>query len=147
MVIFSQISSCRSIQVKNSRSVERENFGIVQNLAKKLIIYCSNPWFSIKLYGLLKIFSLDKVNSLPLFYRNTIPRNQFSGFSPIGGEKSGYLLKRSEGVRKQWQKRYCVIKEGQFTLAHSTTDDPSVNLNLLTCQVHYLITFRYHSMN
>lgn len=57
------------------------------------------------------------------------------GDKGYGGERNGYLLKRSEGVRKQWQKRFCVIKEGQFTLAHNQQSAPSVNLNLLTCQV------------
>lgn len=52
-----------------------------------------------------------------------------------GGEKSGTLWKRSEGVRKQWQKRYCVIKQGQFTLAHNQQSAPTTTLNLLTCQV------------
>ncbi|XP_028405918.1 arf-GAP with SH3 domain, ANK repeat and PH domain-containing protein 2-like isoform X2 [Dendronephthya gigantea] len=47
----------------------------------------------------------------------------------------GYLLKRSEGVRKVWQKRYCVVNNGQLTLAYSPNSAPNHTLNLLTCQV------------
>lgn len=57
------------------------------------------------------------------------------GDKNYGGEKYGYLSKRSEGVRKQWQKRYCVIKDGQFTLAHDKQSAPTTALNLLTSQV------------
>ncbi|XP_068737662.1 arf-GAP with SH3 domain, ANK repeat and PH domain-containing protein 2-like [Montipora capricornis] len=52
-----------------------------------------------------------------------------------GNEKVGFLLKRSEGLRKVWQKRYCVAREGHFTLAHSPTSRPTQTLNLLVCQI------------
>lgn len=52
-----------------------------------------------------------------------------------GNERAGFLLKRSEGLRKVWQKRYCVAKDGHFTLAHSPTSRPTQTLNLLVCQV------------
>lgn len=52
-----------------------------------------------------------------------------------GNERAGFLQKRSEGLRKVWQKRYCVAKDGQFTLAHSPTSIPTQTLNLLVCQV------------
>jgi len=57
------------------------------------------------------------------------------GDKVYGGERSGYLLKRSEGVHKKWQKRYCVIRDGLFTLAHNPQSAPTTTLNLLTCQV------------
>eukprot|EP00112_Aurelia_sp_Birch-Aquarium-sp1_P004331 Seg1489.4 transcript_id=Seg1489.4/GoldUCD/mRNA.D3Y31 product="Arf-GAP with SH3 domain ANK repeat and PH domain-containing protein 1" protein_id=Seg1489.4/GoldUCD/D3Y31 len=56
------------------------------------------------------------------------------GDRDYGTEKRGNLLKRSEGVRKQWQKRYIVVKDGQFSMAHSSTSTRNVTLNLLTCQ-------------
>ncbi|XP_031572421.1 arf-GAP with SH3 domain, ANK repeat and PH domain-containing protein 2-like [Actinia tenebrosa] len=52
-----------------------------------------------------------------------------------GTQRAGFLSKRSEGLRKMWQKRYCTVKNGQFTLAHSTTSEPTQTLNLLVCQV------------
>lgn len=52
-----------------------------------------------------------------------------------GNERAGFLQKRSEGLRKIWQKRYCVAKDGHFTLAHSPTSRPTQTLNLLVCQV------------
>ncbi|XP_074607779.1 arf-GAP with SH3 domain, ANK repeat and PH domain-containing protein 2-like isoform X2 [Acropora palmata] len=57
------------------------------------------------------------------------------GDKNYGNERFGFLLKRSEGLRKVWQKRYCVAKEGQFTLAHSPTSRPTQTLNLLVCQI------------
>eukprot|EP00111_Clytia_hemisphaerica_P005677 TCONS_00016475-protein len=57
------------------------------------------------------------------------------GDKVFGGSKSGHLHKRSEGVRKQWQKRYCVISNGLFTLAHNQQSAPTATLPLLTCQV------------
>jgi len=57
------------------------------------------------------------------------------GDRDYGTEKRGNLLKRSEGVRKQWQKRYIVVQNGQFSMAHNSTSTRTVTLNLLTCQV------------
>uniref|UniRef100_A0A8D3BZ06 ArfGAP with SH3 domain, ankyrin repeat and PH domain 3 n=1 Tax=Scophthalmus maximus TaxID=52904 RepID=A0A8D3BZ06_SCOMX len=54
--------------------------------------------------------------------------HQPQGNKKYGTEKSGFLLKKSDGIRKVWQKRKCGVKFGCLTISHST-------LNLLTCQV------------
>jgi len=41
------------------------------------------------------------------------------GNKALGNEKSGYLLKKSEGLRKAWQKRRCVISDGFLTMSHN----------------------------
>ncbi|XP_065198824.1 arf-GAP with SH3 domain, ANK repeat and PH domain-containing protein 1-like [Sycon ciliatum] len=51
-----------------------------------------------------------------------------------GLSKSGPLQKRSDGIRKAWQKRYCTIADGIFSIAHSPREPPTVTLPLLTCQ-------------
>eukprot|EP00062_Callorhinchus_milii_P010100 gi/632954602/ref/XP_007893049.1/ PREDICTED: arf-GAP with SH3 domain, ANK repeat and PH domain-containing protein 2-like isoform X1 [Callorhinchus milii] len=52
-----------------------------------------------------------------------------------GTEKSGFLNKKSDGIRRVWQKRKCGVKYGYLTISHSTINRPPAKLNLLTCQV------------
>ncbi|XP_071804297.1 arf-GAP with SH3 domain, ANK repeat and PH domain-containing protein 1-like isoform X1 [Asterias amurensis] len=52
-----------------------------------------------------------------------------------GTEKTGFLSKRTEGLRKVYQKRRCDIMDGYLCIAHSTVSKPPVKMNLLTCQV------------
>lgn len=61
--------------------------------------------------------------------------HQLQGNKAHGTERSGMLLKRSEGLRKVWQKRKCSVKNGLLTISHGTANAPPANLNLLTCQV------------
>ncbi|MBN3325207.1 ASAP3 protein, partial [Atractosteus spatula] len=61
--------------------------------------------------------------------------HQPQGNKQYGTEKSGFLLKKSDGIRKVWQKRKCGIKYGCLTISHSTINRPPAKLNLLTCQV------------
>lgn len=74
---------------------------------------------------------------------NLLRKNSGSGYSihqhqgnkQYGTEKSGFLCKKSDGIRKVWQKRKCGVKYGCLTISHSTINRPPVKLNLLTCQV------------
>ncbi|XP_072357159.1 arf-GAP with SH3 domain, ANK repeat and PH domain-containing protein 2-like isoform X2 [Scyliorhinus torazame] len=52
-----------------------------------------------------------------------------------GTEKSGFLNKKSDGIRRVWQKRKCGVKYGYLTISHSTINRPPAMLKLLTCQV------------
>ncbi|KAA0708559.1 Arf-GAP with SH3 domain, ANK repeat and PH domain-containing protein 2 [Triplophysa tibetana] len=61
--------------------------------------------------------------------------HQLQGNKAHGTDRSGFLHKRSEGLRKVWQKRKCSVKNGLLTISHGTANAPPVNLNLLTCQV------------
>ncbi|XP_077415910.1 arf-GAP with SH3 domain, ANK repeat and PH domain-containing protein 3 isoform X1 [Vanacampus margaritifer] len=61
--------------------------------------------------------------------------HQPQGNKQYGTEKSGFLLKKSDGIRKVWQKRKCGVKFGCLTISHSTINRPPAKLNLLTCQV------------
>ncbi|XP_022101449.1 arf-GAP with SH3 domain, ANK repeat and PH domain-containing protein 1-like isoform X3 [Acanthaster planci] len=53
----------------------------------------------------------------------------------LGTEKTGFLHKRTEGLRKVYQKRRCEIRDGYLCIAHSTVSKAPVRMNLLTCQV------------
>ncbi|KAK0140756.1 Arf-GAP with SH3 domain, ANK repeat and PH domain-containing protein 2 [Merluccius polli] len=89
--------------------------------------------------------------------------HQLQGNKAFGTEHSGMLYKRSEGLRKVWQKRKCSVKNGFLTICHGTPNSesghrnrkrksrrrrsmrrkmaekwpntPPAKLNLLTCQV------------
>ncbi|NXE81351.1 ASAP1 protein, partial [Cochlearius cochlearius] len=61
--------------------------------------------------------------------------HQLQGNKQYGTEKSGTLFKKSDGLRKVWQKRKCTISNGYLTISHSMLNRPPAKLNLLTCQV------------
>ncbi|MBN3324324.1 ASAP1 protein, partial [Atractosteus spatula] len=61
--------------------------------------------------------------------------HQLQGNKEFGSEKKGYLLKKSDGLRKVWQRRKCSVKNGILTISHATSNRQPVKLNLLTCQV------------
>ncbi|CAB1437564.1 unnamed protein product [Pleuronectes platessa] len=61
--------------------------------------------------------------------------HQLQGNKAHGTECSGVLYKKSEGLRKVWQKRKCSVRNGFLTICHGTANRPPAKLNLLTCQV------------
>ncbi|XP_063298243.1 arf-GAP with SH3 domain, ANK repeat and PH domain-containing protein 2 isoform X2 [Pelobates fuscus] len=61
--------------------------------------------------------------------------HQPQGNKEHGTERNGYLYKKSDGLRKVWQKRKCSVKHGYLTISHGTANIPPAKLNLLTCQV------------
>ncbi|OXB64196.1 hypothetical protein ASZ78_004754 [Callipepla squamata] len=46
--------------------------------------------------------------------------HQLQGNKEYGSEKKGYLLKKSDGLRKVWQRRKCTVKNGILTISHAT---------------------------
>uniref|UniRef100_A0A8C4SDC7 ArfGAP with SH3 domain, ankyrin repeat and PH domain 2a n=1 Tax=Erpetoichthys calabaricus TaxID=27687 RepID=A0A8C4SDC7_ERPCA len=61
--------------------------------------------------------------------------HQPQGNKEHGTERCGNLYKKSDGIRKVWQKRKCSVKNGYLTISHGTANRPPAKLNLLTCQV------------
>uniref|UniRef100_A0A8C9FMI5 Uncharacterized protein n=1 Tax=Pavo cristatus TaxID=9049 RepID=A0A8C9FMI5_PAVCR len=61
--------------------------------------------------------------------------HQLQGNKQYGTEKTGTLFKKSDGLRKVWQKRKCTVSNGYLTISHSMPNRPPAKLNLLTCQV------------
>ncbi|CAG5126768.1 unnamed protein product, partial [Candidula unifasciata] len=62
--------------------------------------------------------------------------HQLAGDKSHGCEKTGSLLKKSEGrMRRVWQKRKCSIRKGCMYISHHDESKDPVKLNLLTCQV------------
>ncbi|XP_072296173.1 arf-GAP with SH3 domain, ANK repeat and PH domain-containing protein 1-like isoform X1 [Eucyclogobius newberryi] len=60
---------------------------------------------------------------------------QFVGDKQFGTEKSGFLYKKSDGLRKMWQKRKCCVQDCYLIIAHATPNKAPTRLNLLTCHV------------
>ncbi|TKS86651.1 Arf-GAP with SH3 domain, ANK repeat and PH domain-containing protein 2 [Collichthys lucidus] len=50
----------------------------------------------------------------------TYSLHQPQGNKEHGTERSGYLYKKSDGLRKVWQKRKCTAKNGYLTISHGT---------------------------
>ncbi|KAG8537996.1 hypothetical protein GDO81_023459 [Engystomops pustulosus] len=46
--------------------------------------------------------------------------HQLQGNKEYGSEKKGYILKKSDGLRKVWQRRKCMVKNGILTISHAT---------------------------
>lgn len=64
-------------------------------------------------------------------------RHQLQGNKQHGSNRSGFLLKKSEGkVRKVWQKRRCEVRaDGFLSIYHADETKPPTRVNLLTCQI------------
>nr|CAB3222743.1 zinc finger protein ArfGAP-11 [Phallusia mammillata] len=90
----------------------------------------------VELRSMLKASVSDNDNT-PTTAKNQNVYNlhQLQGNKDLGNEKSGYLLKRSEGLRRAWQKRRCVVTGGFLTMSHNNANKPPVKLNLLTSQL------------
>ncbi|KAG9473828.1 hypothetical protein GDO78_004241 [Eleutherodactylus coqui] len=73
----------------------------------------------------------DSISKQQLVYS----MHQLQGNMQYGTEKHGYLFKKSDGLRKVWQKRKCSVKNCYLTIAHGTPNRQPAKLNLLTCQV------------
>uniref|UniRef100_A0A3Q4BB19 Uncharacterized protein n=1 Tax=Mola mola TaxID=94237 RepID=A0A3Q4BB19_MOLML len=54
----------------------------------------------------------------------TYSLHQPQGNKEHGTERSGYLYKKSDGLRKVWQKRKCTAKNGYLTISHGTVTLP-----------------------
>ncbi|XP_057702627.1 arf-GAP with SH3 domain, ANK repeat and PH domain-containing protein 1 isoform X3 [Corythoichthys intestinalis] len=61
--------------------------------------------------------------------------HQLLGDKQYGTERTGFLYKKSDGLRKMWQKRKCWVHNCYLTIAHATPNKTPTRLNLLTCQV------------
>ncbi|XP_037831092.1 arf-GAP with SH3 domain, ANK repeat and PH domain-containing protein 2 isoform X2 [Kryptolebias marmoratus] len=71
-------------------------------------------------------------DSLP---KQVYSMHQLLGDKQYGTERTGFLYKKSDGLRKMWQKRKCSVHNCYLTIAHATPNKPPTRLNLLTCQV------------
>ncbi|XP_061478802.1 arf-GAP with SH3 domain, ANK repeat and PH domain-containing protein 2 isoform X3 [Rhineura floridana] len=90
----------------------------------------------IQLRDILKTaLQVDQKEDSQLRQSTTYSLHQPQGNKEHGTERDGSLYKKSDGIRKVWQKRKCTVKNGFLTISHGTANRPPAKLNLLTCQV------------
>uniref|UniRef100_A0A6J0U1W3 Arf-GAP with SH3 domain, ANK repeat and PH domain-containing protein 2 isoform X3 n=1 Tax=Pogona vitticeps TaxID=103695 RepID=A0A6J0U1W3_9SAUR len=90
----------------------------------------------IQLRDILKsALQVDQKEDSQLRQGTTYSLHQPQGNKEHGTERDGSLYKKSDGIRKVWQKRKCTVKNGFLTISHGTANRPPAKLNLLTCQV------------
>ncbi|CAG0906142.1 unnamed protein product, partial [Cyprideis torosa] len=78
-------------------------------------------------------------SSMTATHSSNLPGYQLhpiSGRKEEGTQKSGFLLKKSDGkMRRVWQKRRCQIQDGFLCISHSDGTKPPSRINLLTSQI------------
>lgn len=78
------------------------------------------------------LFVQPSANKSPAGYN----LHQLHGNKMHGSQKTGYLLKKSDGkVRKVWQRRKCIIHDGIMLVSHSDVRD-IISLLLLDKHVY-----------
>ncbi|XP_055364950.1 arf-GAP with SH3 domain, ANK repeat and PH domain-containing protein 2 isoform X3 [Betta splendens] len=82
----------------------------------------------------------DQLRPVVHIEQDSLPKQVYSmhqllGDKQYGTERTGFLYKKSDGLRKMWQKRKCSVHNCYLTIAHATPNKPPTRLNLLTCQV------------
>ncbi|KAB0359713.1 hypothetical protein FD754_003869 [Muntiacus muntjak] len=90
----------------------------------------------IQLRDILKsALQVEQKEDLQMRQSTAYSLHQPQGNKEHGTERTGNLYKKSDGIRKVWQKRKCSVKNGFLTISHGTANRPPAKLNLLTCQV------------
>uniref|UniRef100_A0A8C1RNH1 Un-named sa1614 n=1 Tax=Cyprinus carpio TaxID=7962 RepID=A0A8C1RNH1_CYPCA len=140
-----QLQMCEYL-IKVNEIKTKKGVDLLQNLIKHYHSQCKNYLCDIpciEAMNINKAFWAAHIN-IPVYVsvvqdslsRQTVySMHQLQGNKQYGSEKSGYLYKRSDGLRKMWQKRKCTVQNCYLTIAHGTPNKSPAKLNLLTCQV------------
>lgn len=72
---------------------------------------------------------------------------ELQGNKALGTEKSGFLSKRSEGLRKVWQKRRCFVADGILTISHNKVSLLSPCLNQFWVDSKFIYLFSRKKAN
>uniref|UniRef100_A0A8C4PH77 ArfGAP with SH3 domain, ankyrin repeat and PH domain 2 n=1 Tax=Equus asinus asinus TaxID=83772 RepID=A0A8C4PH77_EQUAS len=94
-----------------------------------------SPMLELKQVLCSEHFRLSVASDLQIRQSTAYSLHQPQGNKEHGTERNGNLYKKSDGIRKVWQKRKCSVKNGFLTISHGTANRPPAKLNLLTCQV------------
>uniref|UniRef100_H2Y6R5 Uncharacterized protein n=1 Tax=Ciona savignyi TaxID=51511 RepID=H2Y6R5_CIOSA len=83
----------------------------------------------VELKSVLKTSVSDENNSSGKGQANVYNLHQLQGNKELGTERSGFLMKRSEGLRKAWQKRKCIVVNGFLTMSHNNVSGWGLGTN------------------
>uniref|UniRef100_A0A8C9TF15 ArfGAP with SH3 domain, ankyrin repeat and PH domain 2a n=1 Tax=Scleropages formosus TaxID=113540 RepID=A0A8C9TF15_SCLFO len=145
---FFQLQMCEYLLKVNEIKIKK-GVDLLQNLIKYFHAQCNFFQDGLKAVDNLKP-SIEKLSTdlhtvhLTLLLKDSQVRqsatyslHQPQGNKEHGTERSGNLYKKSDGLRKVWQKRKCSVKNGYLNISHGTANRPPAKLNLLTCQVKH----------
>uniref|UniRef100_A0A8C3GEC9 ArfGAP with SH3 domain, ankyrin repeat and PH domain 1 n=1 Tax=Cairina moschata TaxID=8855 RepID=A0A8C3GEC9_CAIMO len=122
-----QLQMCEYL-IKVNEIKTKKGVDLLQNLIK--YYHAQYPKFCQ-----LGSLELHSVTDDERYRQGGYSMHQLQGNKEYGSEKKGYLLKKSDGLRKVWQRRKCTVKNGILTISHATSNRQPAKLNLLTCQV------------
>uniref|UniRef100_A0AAR2L6Q9 Un-named sa1614 n=1 Tax=Pygocentrus nattereri TaxID=42514 RepID=A0AAR2L6Q9_PYGNA len=132
-----QLQMCEYL-IKVNEIKTKKGVDLLQNLIKHYHSQCKQDEEKRQLCSLrdqLKPALQPELKEDSLSRQTVYSMHQLQGNKQYGTEKSGYLYKKSDGLRKMWQKRKCSVHNCYLTIAHGTPNKPPAKLNLLTCQV------------
>ncbi|KAF3844912.1 hypothetical protein F7725_008075 [Dissostichus mawsoni] len=137
---FFQLQMCEYLLKVNEIKIKK-GVDLLQNLIKYFHAQCNFFQDGLKAVDNLKP-SIEKLatdlhTDSQVRQSTTYSLHQPQGNKEHGTERSGCLYKKSDGLRKVWQKRKCTAKNGYLTISHGTANRPPAKLNLLTCQVKH----------
>uniref|UniRef100_A0AAR2IWV7 ArfGAP with SH3 domain, ankyrin repeat and PH domain 1b n=1 Tax=Pygocentrus nattereri TaxID=42514 RepID=A0AAR2IWV7_PYGNA len=121
--------------IKQTQDEEKKQLTALRDLIKSSLQLdqkenLHNHWLTKYFFAPLYCFQNDSQSK-----QSGYSMHQLQGNKEFGSEKKGYLMKKSDGLRKVWQRRKCSVKAGILTISHATSNRQPVRLNLLTCQV------------
>uniref|UniRef100_A0AAY4AJX4 ArfGAP with SH3 domain, ankyrin repeat and PH domain 2a n=1 Tax=Denticeps clupeoides TaxID=299321 RepID=A0AAY4AJX4_9TELE len=119
--------------IKQAQDEERKQLTQLRDVLKSAL-QCLD---TIKLIVRANCLSRFLINDSQVRQSTTYSLHQPQGNKEHGTERCGNLYKKSDGLRKVWQKRRCTVKNGYLTISHGTANRPPAKLNLLTCQVKH----------
>uniref|UniRef100_A0A4W6CK04 ArfGAP with SH3 domain, ankyrin repeat and PH domain 1a n=1 Tax=Lates calcarifer TaxID=8187 RepID=A0A4W6CK04_LATCA len=125
-----QLQMCEYL-IKVNEIKTKKGVDLLQNLIKYYHAQCNQDEEKKQLTALRDLIKSSLQLEDSQSKQSGYSMHQLQGNKEFGSEKKGYLLKKSDGLRKVWQRRKCSVKSGVLTISHSFVLPPPVRLFLL----------------